>query len=194
MPLLDFAHAEAPRAQEGWSLSGLSGRLIELCGASASLTLTLGLVREAQRLAEPAAWLTGGQRCFFPPDAAEGGVDLDALVVVRAPDSASIARAADQLARSGAFGLLVLDLGAGGPVSMPLLSRLLGLAQKHDIAVVFLTDGAQPLGSLISLRAEARRSPLKEGGFVCELMVLKDKRRAPGWTHHEVCRGPIGLR
>ena len=47
---------------------------------------------------------------FFPPDAAEGGVDLDALLVVRARDLSSMASAADQLARSGAFGLLVVDL------------------------------------------------------------------------------------
>jgi recombination protein RecA len=189
------ARAEAG-AEAAWALPELAGRLVELCshGPSATWTLAMALVLDAQRRAEPAAWLTGTGQSFFPPDAAASGVDLDALAVVRAPDPAALARAADPLLRSGAFGLVVLDLGKA-QVAAPLQSRLLGLAQKHQCAVVFLTEKpptAPSLGPLVSLRAEVVRAHGPEG-FRCELRVVKDKRRAPGWAHVEVCRGPPGL-
>jgi len=180
-----------------WTLPGLSGRLVEISGAedSAALTIALGLVRQAQFLNEPAAWVTLAAETFFPPDAAAGGVDLDALAVVRVPDARALPRAADQLARSGGFGLVVLDAGA---TRLPLaaLSRLLGLAQKHGVLVLFLTDKSErapSIGSLVSLRGHARRRRTGTDEFTCEMVVLKDKRRAPGWTHTEVCGGPSGL-
>jgi recombination protein RecA len=161
------------------------------------------LVLDAQKHGEPVAWITALSSSFFPPDVAEGGVDLEALAVVRVPEPAFVPRAADKLARSGAFGLLVLDLFSparsrpGPGVPSPLLSRLLGLAQRHDIAVVFLTcprAGAPSLGSLISLRGEVRRAPSGPDRYQVEVQVLKDKRQAPGWAHTELCRGPVGLR
>lgn len=189
----------AENVEGNWHLSQLTGRLSEVCGsrASAVLTAALQLVLEAQHQAEPTAWITDRRSCFYPPDAAESGVDLDALAVVRVPQAADIARAADQLARSGAFGLLVLDLHAHVQIPSPLLSRLLGLAQKHGIAILCLRENSKnrpTLGSLVSLRAEARRFSDEHGKFVCELHIVKDKRRAPGWSRREVCRGPVGLR
>jgi len=201
--LPDWLLASAPRAAParapGWDLPELAGRLVELSGprAAGTLTLALRLVLDAQGRGEPAAWITDRGSCFFPPDAADGGVDLDALVVVRVAEAAAVARAASELARSGAFGLLVLDVG-GARVPDPLQSRLLGLAQKHETAIVFLTEKpatAPSLGSLVSLRCEAgiiRREG--GGGFACALRALKDKRRAPDWSYEEVCRGPTGLR
>ena len=199
----------AAGAPSEWTLAGLAGRLVELAGAedSAALTFALGLVRQAQLLGEPAAWVGTSAESFYPPDAAAGGVDIDALAVVRVPDVRALVRAADQLARSGAFGLLVLDLGPlapatgrgarrGGGVPTAALSRLLGLAQKHGTAVVFLTDKparAASLGSLVSLRAQAVRRQTGKDEFTCELRVVKDKRRAPGWVVQEVCGGPPGL-
>jgi recombination protein RecA len=184
------------RGAADWSLAGLAGRLCELSGGAA-VTFAFRLIDEAQRAGEPAAWVGPPTSCFFPPDAADGGIDLDALVVVRTPDAPALARAADQLARSGAFGLLVLDLDGlpDARIPPPLLSRLLGLAQKHEVAMLFLTG--VPLGSLVSLRAEAlarRRAGAGPSTLDCELRVVKDKRRAPGWTFNEVCRGPAGLR
>ena len=177
------------RREAAWSLAELSGRLCELSGGAA-VTFAFHLINESQRAGEPAAWIGTPASCFFPPDAAGGGVDLEALVVVRAPDSQRVARAADQLARSGAFAVLVLDLD--GPVPPALLSRLLGLAQKHEVAIAMLSE--QPLGSLVSLRAETQSRRRAGGTVTCELRVIKDKRRAPGWTVEEVCRGPAGLR
>ncbi len=173
-----------------WGLSGLSGRLSEL-GGGAAVTIACGLLYEAQQRGDPTAWISDGKPLFFPPDVATDGIDLEALIVVRAPGAQAALRAGSELARSGAFALLVIDL-ASSQVPPPLMTRLLGLAQKHEVAVLFLSES--PLGSLISLRAETqvqRRGPFQ---FECGLQVVKDKRRAPGWSHVEVCRGTAGLR
>lgn len=195
------------------ALRELAGRLCELSSAAngAALTVAFRLVLDAQAAAEPVAWVTPVDASFFPPDAADGGVDLAALIVVRAPDRDAVARTADPLLRSGAFGLVVLDIGSVRP-PLPLQSRLLGLAQKHDTAVVFLTEAeplsgnreAASLGSLISWRAVATRTRCAEGNgsgpgsgndrFVCTVEVSKDKRRGPGSHYEEVCCGPPGLR
>src|ERR1044071_1231060 len=72
-----------------WGLDVLRGRLIELSGRGATATLTIAteLVIEAQQAAEPVAWVTLGNTTFYPPDAADSGVDLAALVVVRVLDT-----------------------------------------------------------------------------------------------------------
>ena len=199
--LQDFAPAselQQATSQTRWRLAETAGRLVEISGAgkTAALTLAFGLVLEAQRQGEPVAWITPEESSFYPPDAAEGGVDLDALVVVRVHEARVVARAADRLARSGGFGLIALDLGAA-EIPTPLQARLTGLAQKHHTALLCLTEkaGEAPsLGSLISLRVHARRAQLSEERFECALTVLKDKRRGPTWAHAEVCRGPAGLR
>ncbi len=181
-----------------WNLAETAGRLVEIsgAGAKAGLTVALGLVLEAQRRGEPVAWVTPSESFFYPPDAAEGGVDLDALVVIRLPDARAVARAADRLLRSGAFGLIVLDLGARAEIPTPLQSRLAGLAQRHHTAVLCLTEKAREtpsLGSLVFLRVHAQRREAADHQFLCALAVLKDKRRGPTWAHREGCRGPAGL-
>jgi recombination protein RecA len=186
-----------PYPPSEWKLASMAGRLVELSGAEdgAALTMAFGLVREAQLLEEPVAWVSLLHHSFFPPDAAAGGVDLNALAVVRVEHQKALARAADHLARSGAFGLIVLDV-MEGVVSMAVQSRLLGLARKHDIAMVFLTRKTEhrpSLGSLISLRGQATRKRSGLNAFTCRLCIVKDKRRAPGWNHTEVCGGPAGL-
>ena len=212
-----FRDAPAGRRPAGaplrsWRLANLAGRLAELSsreGAAAGLTLAFSLVLDAQRAGEPVGWLTADESAFFPPDAARGGIDLDALVVVRLPAADRLPRAAEHLARSGAFGLLVLDLGEAARVPVPMQMRLLGLARQHESAVLFLTRkgrDAASLGSLVSLRAEAEREPVARpepagevarragvSAFTCTVRVLKDKRGGPGWRHVEVCRGPDGL-
>jgi recombination protein RecA len=90
----------------------------------------------------------------------------------------------------------VIDLGKGD-LAAPLLTRLMGLAQKHDTAVVILTEKVAPaasLSSLVSLRVEARRTWRDDGRGEIEIAILKDKRQGPGGAYREVCRGPDGLR
>ncbi len=203
-PVSATVHRLSPRqssqaSQEPqWNRAALSGRLTELSGegGAAALTAAVGLVVDAQAQAEPVAWITLPASIFYPPDVADSGVDLDALAIVRVPDARGAGRAADRLARSGAFGLLVLDLGKHARVSIAQQGRLVGLAQKHDTAIVCITEKSSDtpsLGSMVSLRAEVVRET--EGDhFRCRVKVLKDKRRGPGWSHVEVVRGPDGLR
>ena len=180
-----------------WSLDEVAGRLVEISGstASAALTLTFTLIREAQERGEPVGWVTLADSLFYPPDAARGGADLAALVVVRLTHAESIARAGEKLLRSGGFGLVVLDLGSAD-IPMPLQTRLTGLAHRHHTALICLTEKsptAFSLGSLVSLRAHAEKKRTENNRFVCALQVLKDKRRGPTWNYEELYSGPAGL-
>jgi recombination protein RecA len=162
-----------------WNLSQLTGRLVEVSavGPSAVLTAAVGLVLQAQVQGEPVAWITPVDQSFYPPDLADSGVDLDALVVVRAPSSVASSRACERLLRSGAFGPVVVDAGAGVQLSTA--------HQKSE---------RQPsLGSLVSMRVEAVRER-KEGTYGYVVRAAKDKRRGPGWEHRERLRPPDGLK
>ena len=168
-------------------VAGLLGSLIEV-----ALLAFVGSLVDMMRSAQSPAH--GG---FYPPDAAETGVDLAALVVVRVPNAAASARAAERLLRSGAFGLVVIDLGLGDEqdLSMAQQGRLVTLAQAHDAAVVCLTEKsaeATSLGSLVSVRAEAVRTGQGELQQI-EVRALKDKRRGPGWSRATKVRGPAGM-
>ncbi|CAN5902705.1 hypothetical protein BH11MYX2_BH11MYX2_21190 [soil metagenome] len=109
-----------------WSLAALRGRLVEISGANgtAALTSVIDLVHDAQTQGEPVAWIVptavderGGM--FYPPDAADCGIDLAALVIVRTANPAAAGRAAERLMRSGAFGLVVIDFGANNNTVLP---------------------------------------------------------------------------
>lgn len=196
--LLRLRAPEGAPAPAVWSRAELAGRLCELIPGPqpAVLSAAFALVFEAQADGHPVAWVTAGESCFYPSDVADAGIDLAALPVIRVADSAAAGRAADLLLRSGAFGLVVLDLGRQARLADPLQSRLVQLALKHDAVVLCLTETppeAPSLGSLVSLRAEATRRRLGEGRYACEIHVIKDKRRGPGWRWREVWRGPEGL-
>ena len=180
-----------------WTFDEVAGRLVEISGstASAALTLTFTLIHEAQDRGEPVGWVTLADSFFYPPDAARGGTDLAALVVVRLTHAESIARAGEKLLRSGGFGVIVLDLGAAD-IPMPLQTRLTGLAHRHHTALICLTEKARAafsLGSLVSLRAHAEKKRTADNRFACALRVLKDKRRGPTWHYEDLYTGPAGL-
>ncbi len=197
------------KKERRWSRDTLAGRLVEILSVSAParLTAAFGVVRDAQRQGESAVWITTTHFSFFPPDAAEGGVDLDSMPVVRLPLVNDIPRAADTLIRSGAFGLVVMDLigkvGKGACIGSGAPARFAGLAKKHDTTVILLTGdphNSSRLGPLVSLRAEARRGSKSFSSFrgdrrgVIEIHIIKDKLWAANWRHTEPCRGPAGLR
>lgn len=199
-PALTRLRAPAPltEVRPVWSRAELTGRLCELTPGPASAVLSAAflLVRDTQQAGEPAAWIATGRDLFHPPDVAASGIDLAALPVVRAPDSEAAGRAADLLLRSGAFALLVLDLGREARLAVAQQSRLVQLASRHDAAVLCLTatpPQSPSLGSLVSLRATATQRRLGPGRYACEITVLKDKRRGPGWRWQEVIHGPEGL-
>jgi recombination protein RecA len=189
--------AGTPTSRE-WTLDALAGRMVEISSAetSASLTAATRLILEAQERGEPAAWIASGTSCFYPPDVAASGVDLDALIVVRTGNTSCTARAADHLLRSGGFGVLILDLCEDARLRMPVQSRLSGLANTHKSAVVCLTRkraDAPSIGSLVSIRGETSVARTEFDSFAWEIHVIKDKRRGPGWRHAGECRGPDGL-
>lgn len=196
-------------APAAWRLSELAGRLTELSGLGdgACLTLAFSVLLDAQQQGEPVAWITLEDSCFHPLDAWASGADLEALPVVRMADTQAIVRAADRLARSGGFGLLVLDLGAGDDkatalgqrpvrVSTAQQARLRSLAHHHGTAILCLTrkpESTASLGSLVSLHARTRRERTESGDYRVHLEAVKDKHRGPGWEHTEVFIGPDGL-
>lgn len=193
----DLVPDQDQEAAPGWSCATLAGRLCELSARQdgALLSAAMSVVLDAQRAGDPVAWISATPALFFPPDAARCGVDLAALVVVRTKEARAAGRAADVLLRSGAVGLVVLDLGTSAALPTPLQGRLVQLALKHDAAVLCLTQkraDEASLGSLVSLRGEVRRERTPDG-FACSLRALKDKRSGPGWRWREVRRGPDGL-
>ena len=190
---LQRAFPAAPQPAR-WTLPEVAGRLVEISAfwAPASLSLAFSLVLEAQRQGEPVGWVMSIDNFFYPPDASQAGVDLGALVVVRAPNAAAIPRAGEKLLRSGAFGLIVLDIGSTD-IPMPLQARLGGLVRQYHTALVCLTEKEErqlSLGSLISLRAHAKRTHGTQEQFTCNLEILKDKRRGPTWSHTEIFSAP----
>ena len=190
----DLQEEIAPRGQ--WSFDALAGRLVEISG-DGRLTLTVPLLVQAQVQQEPVVWISAARAEFFPPDMAAGGVDLEALPVIGVSTALEAALVADRLLRSGAFGMIVVDLNDDMRIGATQQGRLAGLARRHDTALICLSilghlrgDGS----SMVSLRAESRRKRTGLSRFRCELQAIKDKRRGPGWRHTEVCHGPSGLR
>lgn len=186
---------------QAWSFNSMRGRLVELRhgGASGVLTSAFSLVAQAQLDREPVAWIISGDSFFYPPDVEQNGIDLHALVIVRVHGARNAGRAADHLVRSGAFGLVILDLGMDSFFPTALQTRLVHSATQHQAAVVCLTQDnpSQPqkesLGPLVSLRATAHGHWQGET-WTCKIEVGRDKRRGLGWTSKVSCNGPVGLR
>jgi recombination protein RecA len=186
--------------EQRWSLDSLAGHLCELRnpGRTPALTFTAILLLQAQERGQPVAWIATAPSCFFAPDMAAWGIDLEALPVIQVDGAKQAARAADHLLRSGSFGLLVMDLLQDNDMPIAAQSRLLGLARRHRSALLCLTQPERgrrrqnSLGSLVSLRVSG--DVRAEGqDFVCELIAEKDKRNGPGWKHRVLCRGAEGL-
>jgi recombination protein RecA len=171
--------------------------------ASAVLSFSSRLIEQAQLADAPVAWVAASESLFFPADMLQGGVDIGSLAIVWPRDALHALRGADALIRSGAFGLVVVDLGAGAEVSLPQQNRLARMAERYGATVVFLHaefsghDRAQSSAQnslRVSLRVEASRTRMGGGDFRCILRALKDNRRAPGWVVEEVRHGTPGLR
>jgi recombination protein RecA len=197
-----YGRSVARRAPAEWGYAEVAGRFVEIGpggGEGAScLTVAAGLVRDAQAQREPVAWIAPPASIFYPPDLADHGVDLAALAVVRPPDLAAALRAADELLRSAAFGLVVLDRAEPRQMPMPVQVRLANLAQQHDAAFVCLCREVLD-GSLASLRLTTflRRLPVGPDDpvprFEYGFEAVKDKRRGRRWTWRSTCSGPPGL-
>lgn len=223
VPVLRLARTlTCPGAEPVPDLPG--GLLAELSGdrETARLSSAVSLLVRAQAQGETAAWVEPAGGSLYPPDLAESGVDLDALIVVRVPEAAGdlgLARAAEMLLRGGAFGLVVVDVrGPGSPAPgeraargrsarsaepppwrLPSAGqgRLLGAAREHGSRIVFLSSksaGVESVGALVGLRLEPHRVRFAPGLFAIEHHVLKNKPGLPYADASEHRRGPWGLR
>ena len=179
-------------------------RLTEVSGqhGCARTTTAVSCVIEAQARGELVAWVQPKDGPLFPPDLDAAGVDLESFIVIHVPHDAGpfgLARAAEWLAHSGAFGLTVIDLTDALPPgsSVNWQGRLQGLLRQYDGRILLLTSSATDdlsSGPLVSLRIEPQRSRLRADQFEVKTRVLKDKVNLavePSPTHPIA---PAGLR
>ena len=179
-------------------------RLIEVSGqhACARTTTAVSCAVEAQARGELVAWVQPKDGALFPPDLKAAGIDLDSFIAIHVPRHAgpfALVRAAEWLARSGAFGLTVIDLTDALPpgASTSWQGRLQGLLRQHDGRILLLTSTAREepsSGPLVGVRIEPERGVLHADRFEIHTRVLKDK---VGLTAEPVPSHPIapaGLR
>ncbi len=160
-------------------------RLVEVSGqhACARTTTAVSCVIEAQAQGELVAWVQPKDGALFPPDLHTAGVDLDSFIAIHVPRHAgpfAMLRAAEWLARSGAFGLTVIDLTDAVPPgsSTGWQGRLQALLRQYDGRILLLTSSAKEApssGPLVGLRIEPRRGSLCDDQFEVHTHVLKDK-------------------
>ncbi|MCS6797966.1 MAG: DNA recombination/repair protein RecA [Myxococcota bacterium] len=187
--------------------AAVRGRLVEIRSPlpTGRLSVAVSCVIHAQADGEPCAWALRARAPLpHPPDLAARGVDLGALLFLLVPQEAGAAglgRAAEIVLRSGAVGLVVLDLvtaephGASHPwpdaprratthaertadageLSEGWQSRLAALARRHHSAVLLLTDGGTYTGPLVSLRIAPRRARGCDTRLLVEPRVERDR-------------------
>jgi len=166
----------------GSGRSAVAARLL----ASATAGGGLGAIVEA-----PA----GPEGSFYPPALVAAGVDLERLLVVRAGDAASIARAADILLRSAALGIVVIPALA---LRATVWTRLASLTHRANALLLAIgSTASDELRYFASLRVRLQPAQVRfagESGLFCavagidvEAAVLKHKRAAPGRRAHFSC-------
>ena len=179
-------------------------RLVEVSGrhACARTTTAVSCVIQAQAQGELVAWVQPKDGSLFPPDLETAGVDLDSFIAIHVPRHAGpfgLVRAAEWLARSGAFGLTVIDLTDALPPgsSINWQGRLQGLLRQHEGRILLLTSSAYEdpsSGPLVGLRVEPQRGPLQEDRFEVHTQVLKDKIGLDAELATSSSIAPAGLR
>ncbi len=186
-----------------WELFS-EGLSLELSGGMpGKLSIATRLVARAMQAGEPVVWVTPREApTFYPPDLIELGIDLDALSVVRMPESAGahgLVRAAEVVLRAGAFGLVVLDLSHAALPKGQLAwqSRLSGLVRMHQSRLLLITSSARDapsIGPLISLRIEPALAQVtgSSGRAVLSQRALKSKLGMPIDPSPDVRRYPAG--
>jgi hypothetical protein len=160
------------------------GRVIEIASSeadSAGVSAAVQILLTCQREGDSVAWIQPRGGSLFPPDLHAAGLDLDALAVVHVPPEAGgvgLAKAAELLLRTGAFGGVALDLGqVRPPRGEAWLGRLASLAREHDARAVLLgpASSSSSLGAMVALRIRPRRRRVRPGRYRVELEVLKNK-------------------
>ena len=198
------AHSHPPAKALPLSELLPQGRLVEVSGehACARTTTAVSCVIRAQACGELVAWVQPKDGALFPPDLEAAGVDLDSFIAIHVPRHAgpfALIRATEWLARSGAFGLTVIDLTDALPPgsSVNWQGRLQGLLRQYDGRILLLTSSAYEdpsSGPLVGLRVEPRRGPLHADRFEVHTHVLKDKVGIAPELSSAKLIAPAGLR
>jgi len=129
------------------------GQAVELWGEAASgrTTLALKAVAAAQRAGRLCAWVDGPAE-LYPPTAAALGVDLRALLMVRPRAPGQLVWTAQQLARSGAFACVVLDVThTGVRLGLAEGKKLADAAGAGDTLLLLLTPCGAPADGMLRL-------------------------------------------
>ncbi|MGB5695904.1 MAG: hypothetical protein WBM46_09650 [Polyangiales bacterium] len=179
-------------------------RLVEVSGqhACARTTTAVSCVIQAQARHELVAWVQPEDGTLFPPDLDAAGVDLDSFIAIHVPRRAgpfALLRATEWLARSGAFGLTVIDLTDALPTrpSFNWQGRLQGILRQYDGRIVLLTSSAYEdpsSGPMVGLRVEPRRGPLHADRFDVQSLIVKDKTGIATELSSTQPLAPAGLR
>jgi hypothetical protein len=129
----------------------------------------------------------GPDGSLYPAALAAAGVDLERLLVVRTDDPRGVARAADILLRSAAFGVVVMPAVS---LRAAAWTRLASLTHRANALLIALGNASDELRYFASLRIRLQPARVRfagESGPFCVLAgssidasVLKHKRAAPG--------------
>lgn len=137
------------------------GQAVELWGEAASgrTSLALRAVAAAHRENRLAAWVDG-PRELYPPAAAAVGADLRRLLIVRPKAPKQLVWTAQQLARSGAFACVVLDLThTGVRLSLPESRKLQDAAVHGGTLLALLTPPDAPGEGALRLQLTPEPAP-----------------------------------
>ncbi len=137
----------------------------------------------------------GPEGAFYPPALAAAGINLSRLLIVHANGPSDVARAADIVLRSAAFGVVVIPMVG---LKATAWTRLVSLTHRANAVFVVLGEAApNELRYFASLRVHVRAANVRfagNAGLFCtlagigsEATVLKHKRAAPGKHAHFVC-------
>jgi recombination protein RecA len=133
------------------------GTAIELWGEAASgrTSLALRAVAAAGREGRLSAWVDGPSE-LYPPAARALGVDLDRLLIARPKAPGQLVWTAVQLARSGAFTCVVLDLThTGVRLTLPEGKKLADAAFRGGGLLLLLTPPDAPGDGVIRVATHA---------------------------------------
>lgn len=139
------------------------GSAVELCGAAASgrTSLALRAVAAAHGDGRLAAYVDGPGE-LYAPAASALGVDLTRLLRVRPREPGQLVWSAVQLARSGAFTCVVLDLGGSGVRPRPAdTKRLADAAFRGGSLLLLLTSPEAPGDGMLRVEVEATVTGLR---------------------------------
>jgi len=196
LPVFRATHLPTAAGGGSWQFDNLVGILAEISeeAPSGAVSFVTEIIAEAQSQNEPVAWVAAADSIFFPPDCLRRGVDLCAVAVIRIRGETDALTAAEWLVRSGAFGLVVVDLEGRGNVNDAALGRIQKLAERGQSAVLFLTRKRREepsLGSRISLRGCIAR-PVA-GSLHIDIHTVKDKRSNSSSRQSRHYDGPPGM-